>query len=144
MWSENLSDDTTRSWAHRVQRGVASHEFQCAELDEAVWPYVDDPRAEKGTCRPRILRYIGSAQNQGYNQHVDNRGYGERDRLVSLVVMLSDPSEYEGGALWIKDYGEHQLPKGSVIVFPSNHLHGVGKITAGFRYVANYMWVGNV
>lgn len=142
MWDEKLSDDTTRSWQARVARGVASHEFTCPELDQAVWQFVDDPRAEWGTCRPRILRYIGGPGNKGYSMHVDSRGYGPRDRLVSLVVGLSDPSEYEGGLLTLEGYGSHRLGKGDVVAFPSDHLHGVDRITDGFRYVANYMWVG--
>jgi len=61
-------------------------------------------------------------------------------RKLSMIIILSDEDEYEGGDLYLKDYaldnGIHKfgkLPKGTAIVFPSFIYHKVDKITSGTR-----------
>ena len=60
-------------------------------------------------------------------------------RKLSIVIQLSDPSEYEGGDLQIKDYsvGENIITikkqKGQIVVFPSYLLHRVTPVTRGTR-----------
>ena len=65
------------------------------------------------------------------------------DRVLSVTVELSKPSDYEGGELYF-DYAYYQeqgvfyepleKAQGTVIVFPSNELHEVDKVTKGTRY----------
>ena len=79
-----------------------------------------------------------------YGWHVD---IGPRElalRKVSLVVQLSDPSEYEGGELHLKTgSGETTTPnmRGTVIVFPSYLLHRVTPVTSGLRK-SLVLWAG--
>jgi len=60
------------------------------------------------------------------------------DRKLSIVIQLTDPSEYEGGDFEI-DPQYAQLPvdqiraKGSVVVFPSFLIHRVTPVTKGVR-----------
>jgi PKHD-type hydroxylase len=60
------------------------------------------------------------------------------DRKISIVIQLTDPSEYEGGDFEI-DSQYAQMPadqiraKGSVMVFPSFLLHRVTPVTKGVR-----------
>ncbi len=60
------------------------------------------------------------------------------DRKISIVIQLTDPSEYEGGDFEI-DPQYPQLPKeeirekGSVLVFPSFIPHRVTPVTKGVR-----------
>jgi PKHD-type hydroxylase len=60
------------------------------------------------------------------------------DRKISIVIQLTDPSEYEGGEFQL-DPQYAQLPadtikqKGTVIVFPSFLNHRVTPITKGTR-----------
>ena len=77
-----------------------------------------------------------------YNWHNDvmwdspNCGH----RKLSMVIQLSDPSEYEGGDLEIQTL--HLGPpdptvlrkQGNVIVFPSFLMHRVTPVTKGTRY----------
>lgn len=60
------------------------------------------------------------------------------DRKISVIIQMSDPSEYEGGILEI----DHQYPspeqtalsrKGAVFVFPSFIRHRVTPVTSGIR-----------
>lgn len=83
-----------------------------------------------------------------YGNHVDNAI--RRDPLngqsirtdVSCTLFFSDPEEYEGGELIVKDtYGTHnvRLPAGDAILYPSTSLHRVEPVTAGAR-LASFMW----
>ena len=61
----------------------------------------------------------------------------------SATLMLSEPSDYEGGDLVIADtYGEQRirLKAGSMVVYPSSSLHRVEAVTAGQRDVVVF-WV---
>ena len=58
---------------------------------------------------------------------------------LSCTIFLSDPAGYEGGALRIR-VGSSELafrgPPGSAIVYPSDKLHEVERVTRGERHVA--------
>jgi PKHD-type hydroxylase len=60
-------------------------------------------------------------------------------RKLSLVVLLNDPSEFEGGDLEIKGWGRQVLQQGRAIVFPSYFWHQVHPVTAGVR-IAVVAW----
>ena len=57
------------------------------------------------------------------------------ERKVSVVCLMSDPSEYEGGELQIKLYQEYttNLKKGDMIAFPSMLEHRVVPVISGTR-----------
>lgn len=75
--------------------------------------------------------------NDHYNWHVDKGSMGfASPRKLSLVLMLSDPSDYEGGDLEIEaGGGARKVPneKGTVVAFPSYVLHRVTPVTKGIR-----------
>jgi hypothetical protein len=56
-------------------------------------------------------------------------------RKLSAIMFLSDPTEYEGGELWmISSTGTNKIlekRKGSIIVFPSYLMYRINKITNG-------------
>ena len=62
-------------------------------------------------------------------------------RKLSLVVQLSNPADYTGGQLELKEAECGEIPKpeaissqGTVIVFPSFLRHRVTPVTSGTRY----------
>jgi PKHD-type hydroxylase len=58
-------------------------------------------------------------------------------RKLSLVLQLSDPSEYEGGELQTMSGPNHcavDRQKGLIAAFPSYMLHRVTPVTKGTRY----------
>lgn len=78
-------------------------------------------------------------KNGHYNWHSD---YGtshrkEYTRKLSASLLLSDPSEYEGGKLQILDYHNNILEppqtKGTMIIFDSRIPHKVTPVTSGKR-----------
>ena len=78
-----------------------------------------------------------------YSWHIDFRGFNEAKKLkhrkITVIIQLSEPSDYEGGELQVKysHYSEKQktdmLQKGSVITFPSFVEHRVTPVTKGNR-----------
>lgn len=81
-----------------------------------------------------------------YEWHVDTfmRSPMLFDRKLSVVIQLSDPSDYEGGN-FIFDRCEPMpeelfRPRGSVVIFPSFQWHKVTEVTKGIRH-SLVMWV---
>lgn len=95
--------------------------------------------------KPRVNRYEGGGN---YGFHVDNAiqmnpaTSGRVRTDVSSTLFLSEPEEYEGGELVIKDtYGNQRvkLPAGDMIVYPGTSLHQVTPVTQGTRLAA-FLW----
>lgn len=82
--------------------------------------------------------YYNSEENGCYKSHVDPLNWKiPHNRKLSVVIQLSDPSEYEGGEL--KLHTSHNptvinKEKGLVVTFPSYTLHEVTPVTKGERY----------
>jgi len=85
-----------------------------------------------------------SDENGCYKQHIDPLQWiTPHNRKLSLVIQLSNPSEYEGGDLIF--YNGHegtkiQKQKGMGVFFPSYTLHECTPVTKGERY-ALVAWV---
>lgn len=92
------------------------------------------------------IQFAEYKTNQHYNWHMDTFLLSGQpsDRKITVVCMLSDPSEYVGGCLQLKDLNGEivapELKKGDVIVFPSFLLHRVTPVGAGTRNTA-VMWL---
>lgn len=89
-----------------------------------------------------------ATDNQHYAWHTDCDMVNCKDvttRKLSMVIQLSDPSEYEGGVFELgapavdKDHNapvkqDLFTPQGSLLVFPSFIYHRVTPVTKGTRY----------
>ena len=80
--------------------------------------------------------YKGSNDDGGhYCWHKDTGG--DAPRKLSIVMQLSDPSEYEGGDLELLngngDILKVEKKKGFIAMFPSYHPHRVTPVTSGIR-----------
>ena len=72
-----------------------------------------------------------------YTWHVDMGDNSTAPRKLSMVLQLSDPSEYEGGELQVFNKAELEpvrKQKGLIVAFPSYTLHRVTPVTKGVRY----------
>jgi PKHD-type hydroxylase len=81
------------------------------------------------------LTHYDQSENGMYGWHQDYGGNGV-SRKLSLVLQLSDPSEYEGGNLQVQTGPEPQNVKkqrGLIAAFPSYVLHQVTPVTQGTR-----------
>jgi PKHD-type hydroxylase len=107
--------------------------FISAVLPNAVYP-------------PMFNRY---GQGMGFGAHVDGSvridpQTGRKLRTdVSATLFLSDPDEYDGGELLVRDpYGVHsvKLAAGDMVVYPATSVHEITPITRGVR-LACFFWV---
>jgi PKHD-type hydroxylase len=88
--------------------------------------------------RTQIGRYK-SADEGHYDWHMDAGPPQEGiQRKLSISILLSDPSDFEGGELQFKNMEDHKVltKQGSIIVFPSFIEHKVTPVTKGVRYSA--------
>lgn len=71
-----------------------------------------------------------------YGWHQDYGGSRSISRKLSLVLQLTDPSQYEGGNLQVMTSGEPinvRKQRGLIAAFPSYVLHQVTPVTQGNR-----------
>ena len=96
---------------------------------------------------PRVNRYGGDWPS--YGEHVDNAvrfdpETGEQVRTdISCTVFLSDPDEYDGGELQVRDtFASHgiKLPAGHAVIYPGTSVHQVTAVTRGCR-LACFFWI---
>jgi PKHD-type hydroxylase len=96
---------------------------------------------------PPLFNRYGIGQHFG--MHVDNSVRGDpltglRIRTdLSVTLFLSEPEDYDGGALVVEDhYGAQRvkLPAGHLVLYPATSLHAVSAITRGVR-VASFFWL---
>jgi PKHD-type hydroxylase len=95
---------------------------------------------------PRFNRYSGASNS--YGAHVDNAirftEAGLRVRTdLSCTVFLSEPQDYDGGELVVRDASSEQrvkLPAGHAVLYPGTHVHEVMPVTRGTR-LASFFWV---
>jgi predicted 2-oxoglutarate/Fe(II)-dependent dioxygenase YbiX len=91
------------------------------------------------------IQFAEYGPNQHYNWHIDTfflsgRGY---DRKVTVVCLMNDPSEFEGGKLQMRfNQQEYDVPlvKGAIVAFPSFIEHQVTPVISGIRYTST-MWI---
>jgi PKHD-type hydroxylase len=97
-------------------------------------------------CYEPIQLSIYTDTDEGcYDWHIDASPYSNKvPRKLSMSLLLSDPSEYEGGELQVmlsKDIKVLEPKKGRAWFFPSYVLHRVTPVTKGVRR-SLVLWVG--
>lgn len=89
-----------------------------------------------GFGEPLQLTNYDESENGMYGWHQDYGGNHSISRKLSLVLQLTDPSEFEGGNLQVLTTGQPQnisKQRGLVVCFPSYQLHQVTPVTRGSR-----------
>lgn len=85
------------------------------------------------------LTNYNSDEKGMYGWHIDGWGGPSTNpnRKLSIVLQLSDPSEYEGGNLELKTSSDQIIrikkQRGLIVAFPSWSLHQVTPVTQGSR-----------
>jgi PKHD-type hydroxylase len=89
-----------------------------------------------GFGEPLQLTNYDQSEQGMYGWHQDYGGKTGPSRKLSLVLQLTDPSQYEGGNLQVMTGGQPQTvrkQRGLVAAFPSYVLHQVTPVTSGNR-----------
>jgi PKHD-type hydroxylase len=86
---------------------------------------------------PEKLQLARYTDNGFYDNHHDvGVDSSSHIRKISVVALLNDPSEYDGGEFVFNNKTTVPLKLGDVIAFPSVTEHGVKPVTKGERYSA--------
>lgn len=88
---------------------------------------------------PEHVQLAKYDSNGFYHYHVDSVCDSRPlIRKISVVALLNDPSEYEGGEFITspKDETIIKMGKGDIIAFPSVMMHKVSPVTKGERFSA--------
>ena len=98
-----------------------------------------------GVHSPEVLQIGIYKENQHYKWHSDTSilTLNPNIRKISVICMLSDPTEYTGGVLELEGIGEMKMNKGDVIAFPSFVQHRVTPVISGIRKTATLWILGN-
>jgi PKHD-type hydroxylase len=90
------------------------------------------------------LQYAEYGPEQHYNWHTDTftLSGASTDRKITVVCLLNDVAEFEGGKFQMRLYGEYEAPleKGTIIAFPSILEHKVTPVISGIRKSAT-IWL---
>jgi PKHD-type hydroxylase len=152
-WSDGRATAGHQSARAKDNRQLAETDSLARDLGarivDALWKM---PEFIAGALPRRIFsplfnRYEGG---QSFGFHVDNairydraRG-GEPLRTdLSATLFLSEPDDYDGGALIVEDtFGTHavKLAAGDLVLYPGSSVHRVEPVTRGAR-IAAFFWI---
>jgi hypothetical protein len=96
-----------------------------------------------GFSAPRFNRYTEGQIMPMHCDHIHSMFDGERKGIPVLSVLACLDDKYTGGELIMFEDTVIELPKGSVLVFPSNFLypHQVKPVTKGVRHTCvSWVW----
>ena len=86
-------------------------------------------------------------ENAFSHRHIDSYEFtGDYHWVMTGILMMTDPEEYEGGELLFNDLGiKTKCPKGTYITFPAgpnstDYYHSVNKVISGQRNVLVYRY----
>jgi PKHD-type hydroxylase len=99
-----------------------------------------------GFYEPMQLGLYTEQQRGHYNWHTDAAPSDlHTPRKLSMAMLLSDPSEFEGGEFQVKTHTDEvqtlECKKGRAWFFPSYTLHRVAPVTKGMRR-SLVLWIG--
>ena len=99
-----------------------------------------------GCYEPAQLTLYKAEELGKYNWHIDSNYKSQLPpRKLSMSLLLSNPSEFEGGEFQIKPEDDEPVnleqQQGRAWFFPSHTLHRVAPVTRGIRR-SLVLWVG--
>lgn len=152
-WIDGRSSAGGQAVARKNNRQLAQDSPRAAQLRLMVVdalrrdPVFFSAALPRRIFNPLFNRYGGDSNH--YGAHIDGAVLHSRDpdqwvrSDISCTLFLSEPEDYEGGELVIREpQGERRLklPAGDLVLYPGSTLHEVLPVTRGAR-VASFFWV---
>jgi PKHD-type hydroxylase len=152
-WVDGRSSAGAQAVAQKNNEQLAQDGAAAAQLRELVLAALQrDPLFFSAALPRRIFnplfnRYRGGSNH--YGPHIDGAVLHSRHPAqwvrsdLSCTLFLSDPADYEGGELVVREaQGERRikLPAGDLVVYPGSTLLEVTPVTRGAR-IASFFWV---
>ena len=123
----------------------------CNKIDEKILAQLDyNYKKDIVTSRYSFCHY---KKGDFFTWHTDSypnyifKSHAMSQRIVSAIIFLSDPSDYEGGELQFNindEISSHKLPVGSTVLFPGNVMHQVKKVMSGDRKMLIIFYLSEV
>lgn len=152
-WVDGRGSAGAQAVGRKNNEQLAQDSVQAAQLRELVLAAVQrDPlffsaALPRKFFNPLFNRYSGGTNH--YGAHIDGAVLHSRHPAqwvrsdISCTLFLSDPADYDGGELVIREpQGEQRvkLPAGDLVLYPGSTLHEVTPVTRGER-VASFFWI---
>ncbi|MBB6577675.1 PKHD-type hydroxylase [Comamonas odontotermitis] len=152
-WSDGATSAGAQAVHQKNNQQLAQDSDTARELQELVLaalkrdPLFFSAALPKRIFNPLFNRYSGASNF--YGEHVDGAVLHSKATQqwvrsdISCTLFLSEPSEYEGGELVMREhFGEKKikLAAGDMILYPGSTVHQVMPVTRGTR-LASFFWV---
>ncbi len=152
-WSDGANSAGAQAVHQKNNQQLAQDSDTARELQDLVLaalkrdPLFFSAALPKRIFNPLFNRYSGSSNF--YGEHVDGAVLHSRATQqwvrsdISCTLFFSEPSEYEGGELVMREhFGEKKikLAAGDMILYPGSTVHQVMPVTRGAR-LASFFWV---
>ena len=152
-WSDGATSAGAQAVHQKNNQQLAQDSDASRELQDLVLaalkrdPLFFSAALPKRIFNPLFNRYSGSSNF--YGEHVDGAVLHSRATQqwvrsdISCTLFFSEPSEYEGGELVMREhFGEKKikLAAGDMILYPGSTVHQVMPVTRGAR-LASFFWV---
>ena len=126
-----------------VRFAPSNHWFE-STMKQAAYEGNSTCKWEYHVTGNEAIQFAEYGVDQHYHWHTDTFTLAgtPTERKLTVVCLLNDPSEFEGGEFQVRLYNEYPAPlvKGSVIAFPSILEHRVTPVLSGVRYSAT-IWL---
>jgi PKHD-type hydroxylase len=152
-WVDGRSSAGAQAVAQKNNEQLAQDSPQAAQLRSLVLaalhrePMFFSAALPRKIFNPLFNRYRGDSNH--YGAHIDGAILRSREPAdwvrsdLSCTLFLSQPEEYDGGELAIREpQGERRLKfaGGDLVLYPGSTLHEVTPVTRGAR-LASFFWV---
>lgn len=130
-----IHDDSVRYCESRMIL-FDKHRRLYSDILNRLYPYVDYYQYDFNVTLYKRLEIQHTTYHQGghYIKHTDGSVVVRRSlqRKISMILMLSDKNEYEGGSLVINNK-DIEMDKGTMVLFSPTNVHHVTKVESGVR-----------
>ena len=135
-----FNDEVKKSWTTNIDYNDNSH-WLFSQLVKVVHQLNNEYYRFNINQLDEIIQYACYDVGSEYNWHIDYTNCPTPARKFTVVVQLSNPSEYEGGEFEL--FPDVQVPKerGLVHIFPPYLYHRVKTVQKGSRKVLiTWVW----
>ena len=125
-----VQNDKDGKFLDNQHRNSEQSRISNKQIEDLIIPKIKKLNIVSLSSECDVIKYkVGSF----FGKHKDNSRNGTKHRKQSVVIQLSEESDYEGGELIISNTVVNKTI-GNTIVFDSGLIHEVTKLTKGTRY----------
>lgn len=125
-----VTDGQSGYYLNETHRNSEQSRISNEEIEDLIIPKIKKLNITSLSSECDVIKYkVGSF----FGKHKDNNFESIKHRKQSVVIQLSEESDYEGGELIINNTVANKTI-GNTIVFDSGLTHEVTKLTKGTRY----------